>query len=37
MSLAKFFAIERIFDRSIVVIILAMGVVVAGATSMVGA
>jgi hypothetical protein len=37
MSLAKFFAFERMFDRSATFILLALGAVMAGATSLVGA
>lgn len=36
MSLAKFFAFERIFDRSATLILLALGTVMAGATTLVG-
>ena len=37
MSLAKFFAFERMFDRSASIILLTLGVVMAGATTLVGA
>ena len=37
MSLSKFFAFERIFDRSAAFILLALGAMMAGATSVVGA
>ncbi len=35
--MSKFFAFESLFDRSASFILLALGVVVAGATSLVGA
>ena len=37
MSLAKFFAFERMFDRSAAFILLALGAVMAGAVTVVGA
>ena len=37
MSFVKFAAFERLFDRSVSVFIVAMGLVVAGATAVVGA
>ena len=37
MSLAKFFAFETLFDRSATFILLALGAVMAGAVTVVGA
>jgi hypothetical protein len=37
MSLTKIFAVERVFDRAAAFILLALGVAMAGATSVVGA
>jgi hypothetical protein len=37
MSFSKFSAFERLFDRSAAFILLALGAVMAGATSLVGA
>ena len=37
MSFVKFAALERFFDRSVSVFLVAMGLIVAGATLVVGA
>lgn len=37
MSLSKIFVFERLFDRAVAFILLGLGVVMAGATSVVGA
>lgn len=37
MSINKLFAFERLFDRSVSLVLVAMGVILAGATAVTGA